>query len=734
MAFLRLNGWRLPAAVKSTPSKRVAFNGELRNRIRNLPVRHRRSIERDFGINTTKMDEVCADTLEGLAEGLNHQFAFVDDAWSSSGLGPEDGSDWTINNSGGPVATRGYYVTVGAGNLTYNPEFIDEPVAPAGGRWTVIWWELNGSTWERRSLRSTGEKTVNGLSSGASFSSITVDLGGVLFASGSEIADLVLLSFYACDEYLAQEYDWVSGLSATFRLSGDDVFHEVIQSRMPTVVGTVGFERGKVGRGFSVDDNERIDFGTQSDCALFNNASGFSQRAWVRVDALPNFTAQLFNHNDTGAAGWTWTLIDGGGGKFTLQWDGVESTSPTSYAWSGFDLGTWYHFTAVYASGVATLYANGIAQTPIQAFTGVGGPVDDTGESMIFFDLTTAASSFDGAADELVIHRRALTAAQALEIYKCELNGRAYPGPRFSSPMPRLEMWGDIQGCSGPIQVIGEVTGQTYIQHGGSSGWTNNDREVSLTMHEVKRRPASDTLPRMDLGFSFSESNLLTPQASNDLPEAIASPYSLTSVGFDFSNRAKLGPFNWPDQGFELSGDYATIIQQDFAQFLYGATSTTLVAWVRATSLSLASKTVFSMSIDDVPNLRLDLRTAGVGSGTMVGSARSTAADGLKQVNSTTPIVQNEWAMVGLVVDLPGDSMNIYVDGIAGTPATGLGFASDRFSDEGPTASPYALVGNAESLTTPWAGQIGGVYLWRRALSAGEIYRTYQLGRKGIFS
>lgn len=732
MTMLRLNGWRIPVAIRTHPQKKLLQHGELNPRFRNRPVRHRKSIEREFVVRTTKLEEICADTLEGLIEGRNHHFPFVHDAWSESGLGPELGSDWSLINSGGPVSTRGHYIISQAPDgLLYNPQFIDDNVAPDGGRWTLIYWYLLGGVWTRRVLRSDGSRFIDGAATATLFTEVTVDNGGVLFNIGTRVADVVMLSFYACDEFIQQEYDWVSGLNMVFYAGFDDTFNDVVANRNGTPTG-VGFNEGQVHR--AVEGNaagDQVVYAIDDEIAIFDQTER-TWEMWVQVDTAVAGTRIL--DNQTGGAGFRLSTFTGTSNDIALFIDiEYDTATDANLQADAFDTGGWHHVVVTWddTTNRLQLYVDGSLVTNVFTDTaGVGNVEDDTTNDLVVMNAPAGGQGLRGSVDDLKIYNRKLTAAQITERYECGLVGRRTPEPQSSSAMPRLTLWGDIEGCREPIEVIGEVTDGDYVTHGSSSGYVNNDRELAIKLHDVKGRPDCDRIDP-EMGWWFATPMLDRPENSFDGPNPARSKFVLGPVGIDFTNRGQLGPFNYRDAAWEFSGDYFNISDNDIGEWLYGAQGCTCLAWVRPTTLGL-DQNVFEIWINDAGSSRILLRMDTTNAFRFGG--RSSLADTNEQRVSNTTLAIDEWHFIGGTMDLPNDEVRVFYNGVSDATPHAASFAQNRFSNERKTAAPHARIGDNLSNIRPLQGQIANVLVWRRELTDAEIFKVYELGKKGIFS
>jgi hypothetical protein len=723
MTFLRLNGWRLPISNSQPPTKGFTYNGELDPSFRNTPMRHRRSIERGFQMRTTKMEAFCATTLEGLLDGKNHHFPFVVDAWSESGLGPELGTSVTLVSTGGPIATRGHYVVCNP--LVLNPFFIDDPVAPDGGRWTAIWWELVSGSWQRISLRSTGEVTINGVPQsfpGTVLANVTTGGGGIAFLNSVAIADLVLLSFYACDEFLADEYEWVSGRGAVRRLGFDRTIAEEMGGAPITVTGSPGFRRGPVGFGIDSAAGDLLNLGALPDAAVFGSPGGFSVRLWAQLDSIPGAFSRLVATLNAGStAGWALDAVLGSG-NYSLNFF-VAGGVASNLASADLEFGTLYHLVIVYESGALTLYVDGQLATPSSNTTG-NTPADDTANDLLLLNNAAIGADTDGLLDEVVIHTQALSATQVAEIYACEQKGQAFPVARFSSPMPALDIFGDFDRCRPPISVIGRLESVDYRQV-GEDGWENNRRETAFALQQTKYQPGERRVPRPDMAFVMSQEFL-------DLPILSLQPLAFVSAPSVLGSRTSaetglLGPFNWPDAAFSFGDPYrstATINSQQLA----GGRFATIAAWVRPDAVGSAQGLMsFGIGGGD-PKLELILAAGGAPSVRV----RAAVADGADSVAAATQALSGgQWAFVSATVDLLAAEAAFWVNGrAAGSGIALANLSQDTWTDE----AGFFLIGETQAGSEPFVGRMAACYFWRHTLRPAEFRSIYDLGIRGVFA
>jgi len=734
MAMLRMAGWRVDVLSSRRPRKTFTYQGEIAPRYNNEPVRGRHGIERGWTLRTGVLDQFCADTLEGLLEGKSHHLPFVVDAWSESGMGPESGGTFTINSSGGPVATRGYYVTVGGSPLVYDAELIDDQVAPDGGRWGVLWWELVSGEWVRRCLRSDGTKFQNGASTTASFTAVTVADGVVTLSSGAEVADLSTLQFYPCDDFIADDYEWVSGSEMVFYAPLSDSFSDIVGSRSGIPTG-ITFAKGQVKRGaFGNAAGDAINFGTDSDLIIFGKTAR-TWEMWVEPDSLVA-GMRLFS-NDSGAAGHVANVFTGTDRDIAVNLTVRYSTTDMNIQADAFDLdGLEHHLAFVWddTTKLGAVYVDGqLVPNNISETIGDGTISDDTGLDFYLMNDVGGALGFRGTMDDFRMGNRRLTAAQIQERYDIGRASRYVPGPRFFSALPRVELFGDIDGTRAPVEVIGSVTDENYQSHGDDDGgaWVKSDRVLDIELDDVKYRPKHRRLPRPDVAYAYASRFIKSPAAAASMPAPFASPFTQSGVGMDFANRGQRGPFGYPDAAYLFSGDYADINSADVAQFFYGARGATLAAWVRPTSLA-ANAEIFGFHIDNAGNARVALEM--LAGGTIRLNVRSELADATQTGISTGSIPVDEWSLVVASVDLQLPSIKTYINGVLDDDDVFLTFGQVSFSGEGPTTAPYANVGADRAGGTTWPGQIAGVYGWRYALPAGQVRTMYELGRKGVFS
>lgn len=736
MTFFKLNGLAIPVDVRRTTTKKITALGELEARWGNRPSRSRRSLENQWSMQTTKISQTLADTVEGLLENYGHQWSFVDDAWSSAGLRPNQGSGWVLSATSGPVATRRHALAV-TGSLSYDTKLIDTTTAPDGGRWTVLLWYLNGSTWERRCIRNDGSAFVDGVSDSSAGSILTVSAGAVVFSSSTTIADLVVLPFYVDDSFARADFDWTSGLNLAHRFTFDETFSDDVDDVGSNPVAIADFARGKVGRCVSLNGSTQsvsVDdaFATSLDG---NSAATFA--AWVNLDALPTAGNRSFVFDCTIGAGADSKFavhVDDSGfvgvDVAPAVGDSVSMTSTTAIA-----AGTWHLVVASVdvENDSILVYVNGSlvgSSSAVFAASTWSGGVD---ASSVFFgqDAAGTLTTFlDGRIDEARLFLRALSSDNAEDVYLVERFGKRYPGPRFSSALPRLSMWGDFNGATEVLDVVGEVTSQDVLQHGASPGetqWTNNAREVSFVVDEVKGAPRVDSFPPALFSWGFSPASYRLPLTSTQV-RAASGPLGLTGSGsFTASSKSRRGPFGFPLSSQVLDGT-------NFLQFsttlvgtnIKGASALSAAVWFRLSTIG-ATKYLLDLSIGTPPLSRLAAFLDP--SNVLTVGGRSEVADSFRAVNTNHVVTVDRWTLVSFDVDFADQEVRVYVDGELDNTAAAA-FNQTAASEE--TGTPSTVGAQADG-TDIVDGAIAFAGIWDRSLTVGEHAKLFELGKQGRF-
>jgi len=142
------------------------------------------------------------------------------------------------------------------------------------------------------------------------------------------------------------------------------------------------------------------------------------------------------------------------------------------------------HVAGVYdgATNAITLYVNGaVAALSVNA-VGAGALLDDAAvAASIGNETTTSTRAFSGLIDDAKVFRSALSASEVLEHHLCGLYRQRIPVPQPWSALPDLDLHGEVTACE-QLLVNGSTGKEKTIQHGGTSGWLNNNREIPFVL------------------------------------------------------------------------------------------------------------------------------------------------------------------------------------------------------------------------------------------------------------
>lgn len=148
MPYLALNGFTVPVRATGATFENLAL-GEAYRSFGGQLVPNRRSLSREFEIQTTVDTPGAARSLVGLVQGEGHKWAFNSDLYSSKGLGPQAGYAVTMSATGG-VAGGGYVQvtsaqTIGWRVLQYG-DFSMMVYKYTGGAWVQYVYTFDMST------------------------------------------------------------------------------------------------------------------------------------------------------------------------------------------------------------------------------------------------------------------------------------------------------------------------------------------------------------------------------------------------------------------------------------------------------------------------------------------------------------------------------------------------------------------------------------------------------------
>lgn len=131
----------------------------------------------------------------------------------------------------------------------------------------------------------------------------------------------------------------------------------------------------------------------------------FTASIWFKPNQIGTFKV-LISQQDGGGTGRYW-LAQTAGGLLTTNITGTSFNGITTLS-----ANNWYHATLTKSGPTMTLYLNGIQES-----TASGTVSSANGNSVIGANKLTNANFFSGTLDEARIYKRALTAAEVLQLY-----------------------------------------------------------------------------------------------------------------------------------------------------------------------------------------------------------------------------------------------------------------------------------------------------------------------------
>lgn len=728
MTFLRLNGWQIKALVRKKVADKFKYVAENGRRWTNRPNRNRRTIEQGFEFESKFAEEDCADTLIGLVEGEGDHFPFVVDAWSEAGLGPEDGSNYTLSSSGGPLATRGRHLTVGAAGITYNPELIDDQVAPGGGRWAVLYWYKNGATWEWRCVRSDGTKFQDGVRNDPLVTTeLSVTLGAVFFVNTSQIADLVILPYWPCDEFVTAVYAWLTAndMQGYWRFNGN--FVDELGRLDGTATAGVAFAGGKTGHGITFGAADVVDVGGNTEIS-FTSAGVISLEALISPTAAGVIVEKL----DTAVGlfgGYSFRVIAGTvSGKLGLELFIDSLQFQTATANDALTIGEFSYVEVDFLTfGTAVFRVNGVVVSH-SVSTVAGSATADTANPTLIGNNAAGTNAFSGIIDEVRVSLSRLSTAIAAERWISLRSGRPVQALKFFSALPRVDGWGDKTGWRN-VELNLEVTSEKY-QRGTLNGAFHNNLRTITARAAVTKSEERHRLPSPDFAWELGSRGERTPGSSTLAP--LDGFISFTQTVFGGVLLHQLGPFNFIDSAMLFDGTgYLKSSSSNFGRSFAGATGLTVMMWVKRNTLG-AIQVLLAVGNDTVVNPKFELRFTA--SNRLEFRARTAAAEALVTTLGTvaSEITDTEWHLIGAQFDFVNDTGAHILDGhIVDSSSVGP-FANNAMSDEGTTENRVASdLSNANKFD----GSVGGMAsIYKRLVSSGEIRSIWERGKRGEFS
>ena len=230
-----------------------------------------------------------------------------------------------------------------------------------------------------------------------------------------------------------------AGMIAWWR--GQDDALDATGTNHGTLRGNAAYAAGKVGQGFTFDGSgDYVE--TPSVPALNFGTGDFTVEFWAKFNSIggEQVLAEMF----TGASGPGWTFTKLSSQRLQLYINGSPVNSPVN----SFSTGVWYHFAARRASGVGSIFKDGVL---IQS-----DPSANSANSTSSFKIASRNGTslfLNGQMDEVALFNRALTDAEILAIYNAGSSGKC--GAMVITTLSPLPGAGQSTAYSQPLSATG---------------------------------------------------------------------------------------------------------------------------------------------------------------------------------------------------------------------------------------------------------------------------------------
>lgn len=149
-------------------------------------------------------------------------------------------------------------------------------------------------------------------------------------------------------------------------------------------------------------------------------------------------------------------------------------------------------------------------------------------------------------------------------------------------------------------------------------------------------------------------------------------------------------------------------------EVLRGASIVTALARVRVPAYALG--TVLAVEIN---NLSAGLTMQVTATGKVFGGGRSQSGDSFQSVTGVTSVALGTWALVGVTLDIGGDTAAVYLNGALDASAS-VAFGASTWTLAGPTQTDKIGENTNPAAAQFFVGDIADVAFFRRALTSGE--------------
>jgi hypothetical protein len=485
---------------------------------------------------------------------------------------------------------------------------------------------------------------------------------------------------------------------------------------------------GKVGGAFSFDGTVYV----QVPDSPSLRPTQFTAEAWVfptvQINAYQAVIAKGSSKID--AATWFMGILNG-------QFHFVTFPSHLLAAPSPVPLNQWTHMAISFDGRTKKIYVNGLL---VASASGLGpvaydpSPVPVTIGSAWAFNASS--HSLTGLVDEVALYDRALNADEILAIYNADFLGKNLSQPYFTSPslLSDVAVGGSYheritatrgaspltfsvsKGALPPgidLSSQGNLDGSSSVP--GTFDFTVRATDVFGNFNEqmfIFRVTGSATLPPDAVAWWRGE-----PAADGAVPDNIGGHEG----GFFIGNGGAGPSYAEGKVAGAFSFDGSIHVRVPDALELH-PTEMTAEAWVFPTAITTDHQSVIARGSSTNADVTWWM-------GLLNGTPRFLSkhlGSPVSALDAPSPIPLNGWTHLAITFD--GDTRQLYVNGLAVASQTGLGaFVYD------PAAIPITIGSDIafNASASGFKGRVDEVTLYRRGLSADEIFSIFDAGAAG---
>ena len=317
------------------------------------------------------------------------------------------------------------------------------------------------------------------------------------------------------------------------------------------------------------------------------------------------------------------------------------------------------------------------------------------------------------------------------------------PSGRAFSKLPRLLISGDCIGSQHPKEVIGSVSSEAYVQHGGP--FSPNDRSIEISLEEVSPL-REEGIPSPDGNFILSPEFIIDNNAAQIQRESCSGGYQYQDMAsaptLDYDSDDSFGfclDFSGGSHGIELPVD--TSGGSNISSDLGGRHAVTVGAWINPAAIGS------TMSVLSIPNANTGsfskvFFNVTAGGDLRFGGRDVSGATLLDLTTAASTLSASNWYFILGVMDLRAEFITIYGNlGATPTPyVMQLGTkttstipalpspSQNYFSSENGGGGRFSRIGIDGAGNDPFEGKIKSVMIWKRALEKDEIVTTFRKG------